>query len=213
MPYGKAWTWLGALYVAAALAWGFDLRGGNPNVAAYPDGVTASLGYTWLLVTVVAGALLTWIAGLHAREQRAARASLLVPPNMMFEDKDNRRRVLSWATVVVFYGTILLGLSTFGDAYKKSEIHLWNAHAPLSHGFLESRLQAFRTPCESDTCFAMGLRMPETGTPIRGVYGYMPYLSDLLILAVIVFWLAGGAFLVMTLLPRLRRQPARRRPG
>jgi hypothetical protein len=157
-----------------------------------------SAGYLGLGVTLAVGTVLALTFGLYVRKARRAHAPIIAPPNTLFEDKDNRSRLLSWGTAVVFGIVVLAGVACFGNRYADSRIYLWDSTAPLLDSFLGSRAEAQAKGCPKGPCFAMGQRMEGTGPADHGAE-YIPYLSDGLLIVLALTQLGALAFLAFAL--------------
>jgi hypothetical protein len=189
LPLARLWTWTGQAFVPAAIVWAVHIQKGLVTDPP-PEGVLISQAYAGLIVTLIAGIVLMWCFALYARAARQRRATMLVPPNTMFEDKDERNAVVSWGTAVVFASAVLVALIVFGSAYSKSHIHVWESKQPLQPGFLSSSATAHHQSCPRQPCFALASQYdPKDGQRIDGVFEYIRFVTDggLVALALVFF--------------------------
>src|SRR5271165_132506 len=78
LPLARVWTWIGQTFVPIALAWMIYVRNGLPAIPDKP-GVIVSRAYLGLLISLFAGALLSWVYGLYViQAKRSRRAPDLV---------------------------------------------------------------------------------------------------------------------------------------
>jgi hypothetical protein len=185
LPLAKFWTVTGSWFIPLAMAWAYFVRTGSD------EGVLVSRGYWGLLISLlVATSLLTALA-LYIKEARRSNSPILVPPNTSFEDDENRHRLISWMTVLVFILAIVGSLIVFGARYSTSNIHEWDAKDPLASTFFESRAKAH----ESSKQLAMGKRFDKKGDTINEVNEYLRYWSD----GILMFAGYGFAFSIVYL--------------
>lgn len=208
-PLAKFWTWIGQSFIPLAIGWAIFVRNGFGEKAPH-DGVLISRGYWGLLLTLLVAATLIWALALYVRLARARGARLTVPPNTMFED-GQRSAVVSYVTLVVFAVAVVVGLGVFGGRYHDSMIHGWNSQAPLQSGFWSSRVEAHKSGCASNPCFAVGPRMEVPGAPVFGVNEYVLYLTDGLLLALSIACAFGLGYLAVGM--KARRGGSDRRRG
>src|SRR5438477_890837 len=194
LALAKLWTWIGNLFIPLAIGWAFYVRNGLPDPPP-PTGVLVSRGYWGLLVTLIAGAALIWTMARYVRLASRENARILAPQNTAFEDDTIRSRLISWGTVLVFATSVLLALTVFGVRYMESQIHRWDDQRPLQSDFWGSRMQAYELGCAKQPCFAVGQRMDAGGNPIFGVNEYILYVTDVALVLVLLFMLAGIVFL------------------
>jgi hypothetical protein len=103
---------------------------------------------------------------------------------------------VSWATVIVFAAAIVFSLVLFTTRYSECHIHPWDGQTPLAAGFWSSRAVAHSKPCANQPCFALGRRTEGPSRTIRGVYEYIPFITDGVISVLALSLLLGlGAWL------------------
>lgn len=199
MPLARLWTWTGHLFIPVAVVWAFYVRNGLFADKPPTEGAAISRAYWGLLVSLAAGAVLSWTVALYASAAKGSHSTtILIPANTTFEDETNRNLVISWASLCVFSLAIALALSVFGVRYGDSLIHTWDAQSPLDHGFWSSRIKAYALGCTHQPCFAVGQRLDATG-PIYGVNEYILYVTDGAILLLAAILVAGLVFLIRAL--------------
>ena len=188
LPLARMWTWTGQTYVPVAIAWMIYVRNGFPTTPDDP-GVIVSRGYLGLLISLFAGALLSWIYGLYVIKARDLAREPFVPPNTTFEELNSRSLVISWLTASCFALITLLSVLSFATVYSGSMIAKWDSTSPIMNGFWGSRQAAFAVGCIHQPCFAMTPRLHNGGKPIYGVAEYILYITDgVLILGVLAFF-------------------------
>jgi hypothetical protein len=197
----KLWTWIGNTFIPIATAWTIYVRNGLTTQPP-PCGVLISRGYWGVLVSLVTGAALIWTAALYVRIAKRENALILVPANTMFEDDTARCRPISWGTLLIFTVSVLAALAVFGSRYAESQIHRWGDQRSLERGFLESRARAYELGCARQPCFAVGQRVGADGNPIFGVNEYILYLTDGVLVLLLIVICSGAAFLVKVVLSR-----------
>jgi hypothetical protein len=197
-PLARVWTWTGGVYIAAVIAWIITNRGGDPGPLP-AEGILISQGYKYLIVALVAFAALAWIWGAYIHAARQANETSLVPPNMLFETPTERNSLISWFTLVVFFGAAVAGLVVFGVRYSTSVIHDWDSKRAIGRGFWSSRAEAHHLGCANSRCFAMGQHWDDQNKPIDGVWEYLLYVDDGVLLLLIVLGIAGAIFLGIAL--------------
>jgi hypothetical protein len=208
MPLAKLWTWIGQLFIPLAIGWAIYIQNGFGDKSP-PDGVLISRAYWGVLVSLLAGAALAWTFSFYVRAAQRKRVKLLVPPNTAFEEAKDRSPIISYGTASVFVLCVLVAIVIFGLRYSKSEIYGWNATTSLEQGFWRSRLKAHQDGCNSNPCYAVGARVDRSNNaPVFGVNEYVLYLTDGVLLLLLLFFASGiayaGGFLARHL--RLRLQ-------
>jgi hypothetical protein len=206
MPLGRLWTWTGQLFIPLAIGWAFYITNGIGDKSP-PDAVLISRAYWGLLATLLAGSALAWICALYVGMAKKHFVRLLVPPNTTFEEAKDRNPAISYGTACVFALSVLLALIMFTVRYSKSQIHAWDAAAPIERGFWSSRINAHQTGCTGQPCFAVGPRIDGAKNPIFGVNEYILYVTDggLLVLALL---LASGVIYIFLVLSKKQSPPA-----
>lgn len=194
-PLARLWTWTGQAFIPLAIGWGFFVRGG-PNDAIPSMGVLISWGYWGLLATLAASSVLIWTFALHVGAAKRSGSGVLVPSNTTFEGKDARSPIIAWGTTFIFAFAIISALTVFGVRYGESRIHGWNDPKPMRDAFLASRIEAHRIGCAHQPCFAVGQRMDGAAKPFAGVNEYVLYLSDGMLIVVVL--LASGGLVYMS---------------
>lgn len=192
LALARLWTWIGHLFVPLAIGWAYFVSGGE-------EGIAISRGYWGLLLSLLVSAALISVLASYIWAARVARASIVVPPNMTFEDDENRNTMISWGTVVVFLLIATAAIISFGNRYSSSHIHLWNKTEPLDNSFWGSRAKARAMACADKSCFSMGRRVDGSGKSIEHVDQYFPYLTDGTVAALAILLLASIGFLILAI--------------
>lgn len=177
LPLARVWTWIGQTFVPIALAWMIYVRNGLPAIPDKP-GVIVSRAYLGLLISLFAGALLSWVYGLYVIQAKRGPREPLIPPNTTFEELNSRSLPISWLTSICFAIVTALAVITFSTIYSDSEIAQWESASPLPGGFWGSRQSAFAAGCAHQPCYAMSPRLNNDHTPIYGVAEYILYVTD-----------------------------------
>lgn len=179
--FARLWTWTGHSFILPALILGFLVQGGiGPTTA---PGVRISLAYWSLLLTLAVASLMCWTLVLYIRAAKAENSSLLIPPNTNFETREQRSRLVSWGTALVFGTVVLTALWVFSAKYHQSRIHLWDKNTPLADDFWLSRTMANAAACSKNPCYAMASRLNGETLVGEPVNQYIPYITDGLVIA------------------------------
>ena len=187
-----AWTWIGSILFASCVAVWFFIRSGGTSFFpsannVLQDDAVVSAAYWGLLIS---GAGLCVLGALALRfKKKGFHKSGFGWPRYTLLEGDVRdglvARVAFLAVTIVPGATFVAALV----AYSNSRIALWNENVPLADGFIESRIAAFRSPCDDQPCFRMH--------PLDGVEPYaiqwFTWLNEPLVIVLffiaIVVWL------------------------
>jgi hypothetical protein len=205
VPLAKLWTFIGNWFIPLAAGWAVFVRAGLTEQPS--EGALISRAYWGLLVTLVVGAVLSWVFALYAKDAVKIHGESLFPPNTSFEDKVDRNLLISRGTFALFATSLLIALVLFASSYSDSVVHQWDAHDGLANGFWASRFEAHRLGCPRGPCFAMASRWAG-GTSLFGVHEYILYLTDGALFVLAAVWLSAPVFLINALVRRAR--PMRR---
>lgn len=198
MPLGRLWTWTGQLFVPLAIGWAFYITNGFGDKLP-ADGVLISRAYWGLLATLLAGSALVWICALYVRMAKKDFARILLPPNTAFEEAKDRSATISYGTACIFALAVLVALIMFSVRYSESQIHAWDAQAPIERGFWSSRIKAHQAGCAGQPCYAVGPRVDAAKNPIFGVNEYILYVTDGGLIVLALSLAAGVTYLVIVL--------------
>lgn len=190
LPLARFWTWLGHAFIPLAGAWVYFVRNG-------PDkGVLISRGYFGLALALLAGTALALVLARYILLAKARHATIIIPPNMTFEDLENRNLTISWGTLVVFTACLVTAYAVFASRYGDSRIHRWDSPTPIEDSFWGSRIKAHQISCAERTCFAIGQPVNSKGL-VQGVIQYLPFYTDGLIVVLSIMQMASLAYLAI----------------
>lgn len=192
LPLARFWTWVGHSFIPLAVGWAYFVRNG-------PDeGVLITRGYFGWALTLLVGAALTFALGRYISLAKSRHLAGLIPPNTTFEKTNNRNRIISWVTLVVFAFFLIAANILFASRYADSRIHRWDSPTPLDESFVGSRIKAHQTPCSDRSCFAISKRVSSSGSA-RDVMQYIPWYTDGLLILLAAAQLAALAYLAVML--------------
>lgn len=196
-PLSRLWTWIGQSFVPVAFGWAFWMQGGLST--ALPErGVVISWAYWGILITLAAGAALTWTAVIYAKLARRSNQTCLLPANTMFEEETERNALISWMTAATFALVTVAALIVFSVVYSESLIHRWDDKTPVSYGFWQSRAVAHTAGCSGEACFAVFSRFDQTGKMLSGVNEYILYVTDGSLIVLVAAIITGLAFWLLS---------------
>ena len=201
-PLAKLWTWTGHIYLPIALAWAIYVTNGLPVTDELPHpGVLISRGYWGLLASLAAGAMLIWTWAEYAKHAREHAKEALIPPDTTFEELDDRSLVISYGSAVVVFAGLIFFTVMFAGRYGDSRIYLWDAGTPLADHFFNSRYEVYFGTEHGP--FAIAARLETGYKPYTGVNQYIPYLTDGILIVLVILILMG----IVRLKRMLKRPP------
>lgn len=180
----RVWTWLIVLCIPSSINGMFFVRGG---LGSHPEEIYISLSYYFLLITLAAIFLASVLFREYAKRARKYGQIICIPANLLFETEVRREPSISWTSAVIFFLLAFASLVFFSIRYGQSQIHCWTDRNPISAGFWASRLASSTAECKNPNQLAITARVGDDGTVFSPIAQYFPYLTDGILIAVIVF--------------------------
>jgi hypothetical protein len=202
IPLAKLWSWTGHAFILFAIGWAIFVRGGLSD-KSLPEGVAISQGYWGLIVALIAANALIWTLALYVRAAKRENAKFLVPFNTNFEDLDDRNLIISWGSVTLFVIAVVIAIALFSVRYSDSILREWGKDAPMTGGFIGSRVQAHKVGCDHQPCFAVASQFDKNVRIPSGVNEYILYLTDGLLVVLVLTVAVGLVFLVISIVSHL----------